>query len=429
MIGRTAKFAAILFCFMVLCAPAFGAAQSMPDFATIDQQVSVTPKSAETSVKSLAAYLNSLCKNDLEKTRAIYDWITLHIVYDAQALVRGNYGSQDAEKILKTRKAVCGGYVNLFGALAKVMNLDQVAIPGYSRGVGYIIGMRKSEPDHAWNAVKTNGKWRLIDCAWGAGYLDSNKRFVHNRNYHFFLTAPEKFIYDHFPEESKWQLLDKPIDKSAYDKQVCLKPSFFDYDLGLISHRDAQLVCDSKLRLLLSVPNDVLIAAEIHEGNAECEEATTLVKKADEQAVVIMSFPKTGNYLLHLYAARKTTTVEKFNQVATYVVKVNSMAEPNIVYPNACDSYYTKNVSLESPMDAVMELGKVELFKLIAPNAEAVQVLVGSKWYKLQKDGDTFEGEAEMDGNRASIGAKYPEKNQYIALVEYKAAPKQTAAR
>jgi transglutaminase/protease-like cytokinesis protein 3 len=71
--------------------------------------------------------------------------------------------------------------------------------------------------NHAWNAVQINKKWYLLDCTFASGYIDLNKvKFVKHRNDVYYLTPPRIFILDHHPSDSKWQLLDKPLDINSF---------------------------------------------------------------------------------------------------------------------------------------------------------------------------------------------------------------------
>jgi len=107
--------------------------------------------------------------------------------------------------------SVCAGYANLFLSLAEARRLEAV-VSGYAKGIGYGLGQTTfTQPNHAWNAVRIDGQWRLLAATWGAGYLSPSSAFERAFNAHYFLTRPELFIYDHLPEDPRWQLLDTHI--------------------------------------------------------------------------------------------------------------------------------------------------------------------------------------------------------------------------
>jgi transglutaminase/protease-like cytokinesis protein 3 len=126
------------------------------------------------SVPELAAILSKYAKTEAEKARIIYVWITHNINYDVASFLSGNYGDASPYVVLKNRLAVCSGYANLYQALAEKMGLKSAVIVGYAKGLGYLVG-NSSEANHAWNSVRINNSWYLIDTTWGAGVVNNNQ--------------------------------------------------------------------------------------------------------------------------------------------------------------------------------------------------------------------------------------------------------------
>jgi hypothetical protein len=188
------------------------------DYEKIDTYVSNTPKSAETSIDSLVSYLIQPANDDFEKARAIYVWMAKNISYDYEAFFSGNYDDTSAANVLLKRKSICDGYSNLFMEMANKAGIMCIKITGYAKGYGYKPGdIFSGNPNHAWNAVKLDNQWYLIDVTWSAGYI-SDKVFVFNFNDRYFLTSPDIFILDHFPLDPKWQLLEDPIDIIDFER-------------------------------------------------------------------------------------------------------------------------------------------------------------------------------------------------------------------
>ena len=107
--------------------------------------------------------------------------------------------------------------------------LKQLTVWG--KGIGYSAGDQITGPsDHAWNAVKINGAWYLLDSTWGAGYTDEQNNFVFDFDDEYFLMPPEQFIYTHFPEDAKWQLLSTPISNNEFADLPDVQRRFFSYD-------------------------------------------------------------------------------------------------------------------------------------------------------------------------------------------------------
>jgi len=198
-------------------------------FQSIDAYAAAAPKNME--LANLAEYLSVKPKNDLEKARVIYAWIAHNIQYDVKAyLSEATSEDQQATAVLRRKKAVCEGFSNLFLALATAMKLEAVKIIGYAKGFSYQKGQRFSETNHAWNAVKIDGDWKLIDATWGSGYVvEVNKKLMAKKELedYWFCTDPNEFIFSHFSEDPTWQLRATPITLQQYEKIPGLYPPFF----------------------------------------------------------------------------------------------------------------------------------------------------------------------------------------------------------
>lgn len=179
------------------------------------------------TIQSLAAELGENTSTDAEKSRAIWLWIIDNIAYDVDAFFSGIIGDTSAEQTLENRKSVCDGYANLFYALAGEMNLEAVKITGYSKGYGYVEGQVFERTNHAWNGVKIDGKWELLDATWGAGYVDGNGSFIKSYDESWYMPDPEHFIFTHLPITQEWQLLYTPITKARFEDLPSLEPAFF----------------------------------------------------------------------------------------------------------------------------------------------------------------------------------------------------------
>ena len=185
-----------------------------------------------------------------------------NIDYDVEGLFTGSDGSIDSKDLLKSRKSVCDGYSDIFQSLAREAGLESARISGYGKGYGYQPGKKFNESsNHAWNAVKINGSWYLIDCTWGAGYINEDKKYVRKFDDHYFMTPPSEFIFDHFPDNSSWQLLSNPISKSEFEQLVYVKSEFFRYDLKIGSHLEGNVKTDKEMNISIFAPNDVLLIA------------------------------------------------------------------------------------------------------------------------------------------------------------------------
>ncbi|HEX6846487.1 MAG TPA: transglutaminase domain-containing protein [Chitinophagaceae bacterium] len=213
------KIVLIIFLFLPLCIYS----QQRPDnFYVIDSKVgSIRVSKADTLAKQLV----SLGKTEREKVRAIFRWITEHIDYNVRPVSYGKKSSRQfykepedtsailppldqrvAAKVLYTGVAFCEGYSRLFKTLCDHAGIKAEIIYGYAR----TNNNRRFAVNHAWNSVFIDNAWYLLDVTWASGVVSYGNEYVRQYNDFYFLTPPEDFIRDHFPEDPQWTLLNHP---------------------------------------------------------------------------------------------------------------------------------------------------------------------------------------------------------------------------
>ena len=178
------------------------------DFKEIDRLAQRKTARDIFSVSKLVAHFDINERPTIEQVRFIYVWLTTHIGYDHQAYKgdrrRINRHHQD---ILKRRQAVCFGYASLFTALCKELNIEAHVVSGYSQGTS-TMDTTSLAPDHAWNVVKVDHRWHLLDATWGRAAIKNDPNYLTEPSNDYFIIAPKKFILTHLPEQPMWQLLE-----------------------------------------------------------------------------------------------------------------------------------------------------------------------------------------------------------------------------
>jgi Transglutaminase-like superfamily len=213
------KYACIWLLFFI---KAVSAQQHPVSFNEIDYRVkSIAPAPPAMLAQTLTGGYNS----EREKLRSIFSWITEHISYRVKKNYRNNVYTTAipvmdtikwktandivAETVLNNKSAFCDGYARLFKTLCDYAGLRSAIIVGYARSGMY--GKLKFNCNHTWNAVYIDSVWRLLDVTWASGYTSyRGDEFIKNYNEYYFLTAPEDFISDHYPDDIRWSLLDRP---------------------------------------------------------------------------------------------------------------------------------------------------------------------------------------------------------------------------
>ncbi|MBU2927291.1 transglutaminase domain-containing protein [Winogradskyella psychrotolerans] len=206
---------------------------SSQNYSRIDSTVATYPKKFK-SIEQFANQIDHDFDTNIEKTRAAYFWIANHITYDYKTFRKNKkpqkikskskadyeaklqiYNRKLAQKTLRKRSAVCEGYSRLLTEVLKDLNIISVVVTGYTKTYVQEIGRKRNNSNHAWNAVKLDNKWYLIDATWSTGNSIYNSEFF-NFSDTYFMIDPEKLVLTHFPDDEQWQLLEKPISKNDY---------------------------------------------------------------------------------------------------------------------------------------------------------------------------------------------------------------------
>jgi len=287
--------------------------QAQPiSYQRIDTHVLQTPNQMETSVQTLAAYLVKPARNEHEKIRAIFRWVTENIAYDTDGYFSGQYGDLSPDGVLKSRRAVCDGYAGLFNMLGEAAGLEVVIVTGYSKGYSYAVGdTYDGTTNHAWNAVMIDNQWHLLDATWGAGYLGENKKFVREFQEYYFLTPPEVFIYDHLPSDTRWQLLEQPVSSEDYAGFVRLRPAFFQTGLEIKSHPQSIIEIDDQVTVTLRAPDSAVILAELVRDEDKLDESYTFIQRQSGSYNIHAITPGPGQYVLRNVSSRVRETEDE----------------------------------------------------------------------------------------------------------------------
>ena len=161
---------------------------------------------------------------DSLRLRASFIWITENISYDVEGFEKEDPRSSMLNYVIKNKKAVCGGYAGLLKFFCDAFRIDCVIITGRARAGKRDVNISQSDlrSNHAWNAVKINNNWRLIDPTWAAGVVDetdeNNLKFYKSYAEEYYFTSPEKMIFNHFPDQYQYQYLTKAIPSTKFKK-------------------------------------------------------------------------------------------------------------------------------------------------------------------------------------------------------------------
>jgi len=388
-------------------------------YALADALADSAPSGIERSVPALAAYLAQAGRDDLMRARALYRWLTGHLTYDVEGFRRGQPGDLSPEAVLSRGRSVCEGFAGLAEALGEAMGLKVEVVRGWSKGYGYTPGQKLDGPtNHAWDAVEIDGRWRLMDPTWGAGYLDGSMQFVRQFQEHYFLTKPEEFVFDHLPENPGWQLLERPLTAAEYADLVYLRPMFFQAGFRIGNHDHLVIAADSRLTVTLGVAQPVEMSAQVLDAASlrPLGGEFAFVQVGSDEARIDARLPRPGSYLLRLFA-KPLGAAGDLDWVLDY--RVRAAGGTAAVFPTTYGAFGTRRAWLFSPVDGVLRAGQRYSFRLRAPGALEVAVVTGGRWAKLAPQGEEFVGEVTAVRGSVVVYARYRPDAEFEGLLRY----------
>jgi hypothetical protein len=384
----------------------------------VDEHVLNLKNLNEKDILQLTYHLTKPFNKKDEKIRAVYRWITDNIEYDTSILNNKGKRAKTFQDVLDKRKCVCNGYAILFKAMMNKISIECEIIYGYSKGYNYEIGNLFNENNmHAWNAVKINQKWHLIDATWGAGYIDDN-RFVRSFNDYYFFTPPEEMIKTHYPKERKWQLLTKKIYKDDFENSVYLKSSFFKYNLKINSHADYVIKVDNSTQIDLIAPIDILIEANIIYNENNLDKRYVFTQRKNDLVEISAVFPFSEEYILRLFARKKSET-GPFNWILDYKVKTNKDNNELVGFPEKYEAFDEYRTYVYSPLLKFLAQDNEVFFKLEVNDCDRVAMIHNEKFIFFNKNDNIFEQNIVIPKGKFFITASKPESNQFNYLLEY----------
>jgi hypothetical protein len=207
--------------------------QTSLDFQEVDRYARNAPKNVQ-SIDELVSFFSSIQAKPIEKARMIYVWLTDNISYDSKAYNLKNIGDNSPSTVFKTKKAVCAGFANLYTELGEKLGLEIETISGVAKGYEFeenVSDDLEESINHAWNAIRIDGEWRVFDATWGEGYGMSNKKGKLESTKKFdetwFNVDPVNALFTHFPMDMNKQYINNPVRFDSFLILPYLMPSAF----------------------------------------------------------------------------------------------------------------------------------------------------------------------------------------------------------
>jgi len=241
------------------------------DFARIDNIVKSYPK--YTKPEQLARKISKDFQDDASKVRAAFRWLTYNIRYNLEEyfeprkVIQFRYADEEerlqklqaikdeiVEEAFLTKMGVCEEYAQSFKKLADLMNIEATVIKGYVRNSAYEIGRVPQTTNHAWNAVKIENKWILLDATWASGYL-YNGKWVKNFNEYYYAIDLRKVNRTHYPDDRKWKIVLESGSLEDFYNQPIYSNGLLRKNVDLVSPTKGNIVVNRSKKVVLKFKN------------------------------------------------------------------------------------------------------------------------------------------------------------------------------
>lgn len=270
------------------------------------------------SVEAVGQYFAVRITDKKELVKALHDYVITRLHYDDNALKLieareyDKVPAQTAEAVFASRTGVCEGYARLMVALGKAAGVEIAYVTGSIRDSERRLQLSDDPWDttiqealegvgHAWNAVKIDDRWYPMDVTWD----DSS---THATRTTYLFTPPQLMAYDHFPDDPKWQLLDKPLSLGDFVRQPMLMPSIGELGLTLVSPTRSQVTVSGEITIVLDNPRGAAVSARaLREGSADGAKGERCEVTEGKQTTVTCALDD-GEYEIRLFGAPASRT-------------------------------------------------------------------------------------------------------------------------
>lgn len=157
----------------------------LSDEFTSATQIEQGIQAVEKVKNSILAGLNG---TDYQNIMFIHDYLINNIEYDSTYEAAGSYSIYGA---LIGKKCVCEGYAKAFKYLTNAAGYECELMQGTGTN------SQGETETHAWNCIKCDGTWYLIDVTWDDPIIIGGGKLNNKMRYSYFLKGTSTFKKDH----------------------------------------------------------------------------------------------------------------------------------------------------------------------------------------------------------------------------------------
>lgn len=205
------------------------------DFKPIDEFIKKIGPLDSMNMGTITKLVTQNYTDKTDKVRAIYDWVAYNINYDFKSARNGSADKNSTTEVLLYRKATGAGYANLFQDMCSSAGIRCLTADGFVKFDADQINESKPEINHSWAVVQLGQSpeaWYYADPCWGSGYTDAEmKSFTKAFNPDYFFADLTIFNWQHYPDNSAWQLGPGPKNKKDFFEMPVIKSAAYEFGL------------------------------------------------------------------------------------------------------------------------------------------------------------------------------------------------------
>ncbi|MBN2651857.1 MAG: hypothetical protein JXR63_05690 [Spirochaetales bacterium] len=276
-------------------------------------------------LKRFVSILLAGADSDFSKAKRIHDWMTLRIAYDSNILIRLKTdkdpdGGVDAVSTLKYRRSNCEGLARTYALLCATAGLEARYVVG---ALNRAVNKSGNLSSHAWNLVRLEGAWYIVDCSANSRFFYVNGSFGTHMPYsmrfdHLFI-SPEAKILAYYAYDPADCLLSQDISVEDFKNAPKLTIGFAKYGLSLSQETldmrqvlaidkssggadlfDSYESTASRLELKIYTPADVFLTAGLFDSEGKALSGCGYAYRRGDYFVCEFDFPEADK----LYGAK-----------------------------------------------------------------------------------------------------------------------------
>jgi transglutaminase/protease-like cytokinesis protein 3 len=211
------------------------AQKSIEDFKVVDEYVKSLGTLDTLNMGTISYIVTKKFPDAKDKARAIFDWIAYNISFDCRGAKKNGNEKNNAEDVLKFRKATASGYAALFQDMCSVVKIRCLTVDGYLKNNTEQFNEKPDEFNHTWNVIQLGESpetWFYVDPTLGSGITDEKLTiFTKEYNDAYFFADKIIFNYQHLPDNKAWLLGPGTKSSSNFFSMPLVKNAAYEFSV------------------------------------------------------------------------------------------------------------------------------------------------------------------------------------------------------